>query len=84
LIPKEVAHMVQAFAVGKPAVALKMHDKFYPLFKDLFVETNPTPVKAALAMMGLINEDVRLPLVKIGAESRKVLRATMKQCGALK
>src|SRR5947208_3388454 len=67
VIPREVAHLVKAFALGKSAVALKLHDKFYPLFKDLFSETNPGPVKAALAMMGLIEDEFRLPLVPMSA-----------------
>jgi 4-hydroxy-tetrahydrodipicolinate synthase len=54
------------------------------LFKDLFIETNPGPVKAALAMFGQIEEEFRLPLVPISAKNRKILRATMKACGLLK
>jgi 4-hydroxy-tetrahydrodipicolinate synthase len=84
VIPKEVSHMVRAFAMGKPAVALKLHEKYYSLFKNLFVETNPTPVKAALVMMGLIQDEVRLPLVSISSASSKVVRATLKKCGVLK
>lgn len=84
VIPKEVVHMVNAFAAGKTTAALKLHDRFYPLFKDLFIETNPTPVKAALAMQGIIEEELRLPLVPISAKSREVLAATMKACGVLK
>ena len=57
--------------------------KYYPLFKDLFIETNPVPVKAALAMMGLIDEEYRLPLVPMSAANRATLRATMKACGVL-
>src|SRR5688572_10795520 len=41
LIPREVSHMVRAFAGGRPAAALKLHERYYPLFKDLFIETNP-------------------------------------------
>ena len=48
----------------------RLHAKFYPLFKDLFIETNPVPVKAALAMMGLIEEEYRLPLVPMSAKNR--------------
>lgn len=84
LIPKEVAHMVQAFAVGKPAVARKLHAKFYPLFKDLFIETNPVPIKAALAMKGLVAEEYRLPLAPMAAQNRARLAATLKECGVLK
>ncbi|MEO5803689.1 MAG: dihydrodipicolinate synthase family protein, partial [Verrucomicrobiota bacterium] len=78
------SQMVRAFAAGKPAAALKLHNRFYPLFKDLFIETNPVPVKAALAMLGQIEEEYRLPLVKMSAKNREVLKATMKTCGVLK
>lgn len=84
VIPREVAHMVRAYSTGNTSLALKLHDKFYPLFKDLFIETNPCPVKAALAMMGVMEEDFRLPLVRISAASREKLRKTMKACGVLK
>ena len=84
VIPREVAHMVRAFAMGKAAVALKLHNKFYPLFKDLFIETNPVPVKAALAAMGLIEEEYRLPLVAMGAANRAKLLKTLKTTGVLK
>jgi len=84
VIPAEVAHMVKAYAKGHPAAALKLHDKFYPLLKDLFIETNPLPVKAALEMMGLIREEFRLPLVPMSAKNRNALKATLKACGVLK
>ncbi len=84
IIPREIARLVKACAMGKPAVALKLHDKFYPLFKDLFIETNPLPVKAALAMMGMMHEEFRLPLVPMSGKNREVLKATLKTCGVLK
>src|ERR1035437_5672274 len=84
VIPREVVHMVKAFAKGKPDVALRLHQKFYPLFKDLFIETNPVPVKAALAMLGVVEEEYRLPLVAMSAANREKLRKTMKACGVLK
>ena len=84
IIPKEVTHMVRAFALGKPAIALKLHAKYYPIFKDLFIETNPVPVKAALALLGLIDEEYRLPLVAMSAANRETLKATMQACGVLK
>ena len=84
IIPKEISHMVRAYASGKVEVALKLHDKFYPLFKDLFIETNPLPIKAALAMMGVMEEEFRLPLVPMTSKNRQVLKATLKQCGVLK
>jgi 4-hydroxy-tetrahydrodipicolinate synthase len=84
VIPRDVSHMVRAYAQRRPAGALKLHDRFYPLFKDLFIETNPLPVKTALAMMGLIHEEFRLPLVPMSVRSRQTLRATLKGCGVLK
>ena len=82
--PREVATMVRAFAAGDTQKALAIHQKLYPLFKDLFVETNPVPVKAALAMLGLIDEEYRLPLVQLSAASRATLKAAMKAASVLK
>jgi 4-hydroxy-tetrahydrodipicolinate synthase len=84
VIPREVVHMVKAFAKGNLGAALKLHQKFYPLFKDFFIETNPVPVKAALAMLGVVEEEYRLPLVAMSAANREKLRKTMKACGVLK
>ena len=84
VIPRQVAAMVNAYAAGRTATALKVHQQYYPLFKDLFIETSPGPVKAALAMLGLIEDEFRLPLVPISAKSRETLRLTMKGCGVLK
>ncbi|HVY70466.1 MAG TPA: 4-hydroxy-tetrahydrodipicolinate synthase [Verrucomicrobiae bacterium] len=84
IIPKEVSHMVKAFAMGKPGIALKLHQKYYALFKDLFIETNPAPIKAALAMQGVMTEDIRLPMVPMSSKNREVLRQTLTACGVLK
>jgi 4-hydroxy-tetrahydrodipicolinate synthase len=84
VIPRQVVQMVKAFATGKTRAALKLHQQYYPMFKDLFIETNPVPVKAALAMLGMIEEEYRLPLVPMSPKNREVLRATMKAVGLLK
>jgi 4-hydroxy-tetrahydrodipicolinate synthase len=84
VIPRQVAQMVKAFAGGNLRQALKFHEQWYPLYKDLFIESNPVPVKAALAMLGQIKEEYRLPLVPMSAKNRDVLRSTMKRCGLLK
>jgi 4-hydroxy-tetrahydrodipicolinate synthase len=60
-----------------------LHERFYPLFKDLFIETNPVPVKAALAMLGRIEEEYRLPLVPMNSKNREMLRVTLKMCRVL-
>jgi 4-hydroxy-tetrahydrodipicolinate synthase len=84
VIPRQVAQMVAAFAARRTMAALKLHQKYYPLFKDLFIETNPVPVKAALAMLGQIEEEYRLPLVPMSPKNRETLRATMKAVGVLR
>ncbi len=76
--PREVVRMVKAFSEGNILAAQKLHAKLYELFKNLFIETNPIPVKAALAMMGRIEEEYRLPLCKISAANRKKLETTLK------
>ena len=83
VIPRGVSQMVKLFASGKAAAALKLHEKYYPLFKDLFIETNPTPVKAALAMMKVIEEESRLPLVPMDPKNWDILRTTLKRCDVL-
>jgi 4-hydroxy-tetrahydrodipicolinate synthase len=84
VIPREVANMVRAFAEGRSAAALKLHAKYFPLFRNLFVEANPGPVKAALAMMGSMEEELRLPLVRIEPKNRELVRSTLQQCDILK
>ncbi len=84
VVPREVSRMVRAFAAGKVAEARKIHASLYPLFKDLFIETNPVPVKSALAMLGMVEEEYRLPLVPLSIKNRDTLRATLKAVGVLK
>lgn len=76
--PRQVSSMVKAFASGDIAKAQKAHAQLYPLFKDLFIETNPIPVKAALAMMGLIQDELRLPMIPMTAKGRDQLQQTLK------
>jgi len=83
IIPRQIAQMVDAFAAGRPKEALKLHQRYYPLLRDLFLETNPVPIKAALGMLGQIEEEYRLPLMRMSAKNREVLKATMKLCGVL-
>ncbi len=83
VIPRQVAQMVSYFAAGRVKEAAKLHAKYYGLFKDLFIETNPIPVKAALAMMGKIEETYRLPLVPMQPQHRRKLSETLQACGLL-
>ena len=62
LVPAQLSRMVDRAAEGKFREALEIHDHLHPLMKAMFLETNPVPIKAALAHLGLIAPDLRLPL----------------------
>jgi 4-hydroxy-tetrahydrodipicolinate synthase len=79
LVPKEVGALVRAFLDGRAAEAEKLHRKYYPIFRDLFIEANPVPVKTALARQGWMTADVRLPLVPLQPASQARLEATLKE-----
>ena len=81
VIPAEVAGLVRAALAGDWEQARDLHAQFYPLFRDLFLETNPIPIKAALAMTGMIAEEYRLPLFPMGAENRDQRKATLVYSG---
>ncbi len=77
LLPARMTELVRAGLAGDFDEARALHDHLYPLMKSLFVETNPAPVKAALAHAGWILEELRLPLCPIAAENRQRLVADL-------
>ncbi len=83
IVPSDMAAMVDAFSVGRLEDARKLHYKMYPLFSALFWETNPIPVKEALAMMGKIDGEIRLPLTPLSSENRGKLAQVMKGYGLI-
>jgi len=78
--PKDMANMVNAGLAGNFAEARTYHFKLAPLFKALFYETNPIPVKAALGMMNKIDPELRLPLTPLSSDNCERLRQVMKDC----
>jgi 4-hydroxy-tetrahydrodipicolinate synthase len=84
VMPREVTALVHAALKGDFATAGQLHARLYPLFKDLFIETNPVPVKAALALMGQIEETYRLPLVPMADNNKATLRQTLATLGLVK
>lgn len=85
LIPREVGDLVRACASGDFTRAREIHQRLYPLFKDLFIESNPAPIKAALMLAGRgFAPDVRPPLCELGEASTDKLRATLARLGFLK
>ena len=75
--PADMAGLVDAFAAGDIKKAKAFHYKMSALMEALFIEVNPIPVKAALAMMGKIKEEYRLPLCKMSEENREKLKKVM-------
>ncbi|MAI78186.1 MAG: 4-hydroxy-tetrahydrodipicolinate synthase [Deltaproteobacteria bacterium] len=83
LIPEQMVALYQAWREGDPQKALALHQQMLPLFDVLFSETNPIPVKAALALMGEVDEEIRLPLTPMTEPNKAQLSAVMKEAGIL-
>ena len=83
LVPGAVVELAHSALSGNWDRARALHDEHYPLFCDVFLDTNPVPVKAAMAMMGLIEERYRLPMCEMTDDLKGKLRATLKQAGLL-
>jgi 4-hydroxy-tetrahydrodipicolinate synthase len=77
--PKEMAQLTASFLAGRLDEARRIHFALSPLFAALFYETNPIPVKEALAMMGKIDSELRLPLCTMGADNRNQLAKVLKE-----
>lgn len=80
VIPREMSDFTRHALAGDPAARAE-HRKWWRLFRDLFIDTNPIPVKEALAMMGLLEPVFRLPLCGMAEEKRERLAATLRGCG---
>jgi 4-hydroxy-tetrahydrodipicolinate synthase len=76
--PREVSRLAKLALQGEYSKARTLHRKLYPLFKAFFIESNPAPIKLAMAQAGMIgSEEVRLPLCPLSATSRKTLLAAL-------
>ena len=82
--PREMSQMVEAAERGDFAAARKLHAALLPLMLVNFVESNPIPVKAAMAAMGLLDEVFRLPMVPPRTESRAKIAAVLNDMGLVK
>lgn len=81
--PRLVVDMVNAALEGRWEDARALHYRLYPLFTDLFLESNPIPAKAAMEMLGFGPAVYRLPLCEMSAAPREKLRATLRKVGLL-
>jgi len=83
LIPREVSNMTRFARNGDFVEALDIHDRCFPLFRDLFIDTNPVPVKYAMARLGRCAEVYRLPLCEMSDKNKAIVDATLKAVGLL-
>jgi len=83
LAPASVSDMVHEYLSGNLEASRTLHYKYLDLFKVIFIETNPGPVKAAMNMMGMPAGEPRLPLVSPTAESKKQIKAVLSKLGLI-
>jgi 4-hydroxy-tetrahydrodipicolinate synthase len=79
VFPVEVCALVRAYECGDAKLAFNLHRRMFPLFKDLFIEPNPVPVKTALAWRGAMSGEVRLPLCEMSEGNQTRLRRTLEE-----
>jgi len=84
IAPQEVSDMCRFWKEKKYEKARALHYKLEPLNHAMFIETNPIPVKTAVAMMGKIREEFRLPLCEMSEANREKLKKTIKDFGLIK
>ncbi len=83
LLPRLVSDLCHASTEGRLAEARRLNRQLTPIFKAMFIESNPIPVKAALAMTGMIEEVYRLPLTPISQANRAKLEQVLNEAGVL-
>ena len=81
IVPAEMSEMVNGYLEGRTKEALALHYRLATLHRSMFIETNPVPVKTALAMMGRIEEEFRLPLVRMSEANRAALLGALTTYG---
>jgi 4-hydroxy-tetrahydrodipicolinate synthase len=79
VFPVEVCALVRAYECGDVKLAFNLHRKMLPLFRDLFIEPNPVPVKTALGWRGAMSAEVRLPLCEMSEANQTRLRRTLEE-----
>lgn len=83
VIPDQMISLYRAFSQGNWAEAQKLNQKHFALFKNLFIESNPAPVKQCLEWMGLCSSALRPPLAELNDSNKKILKESLKSSGLL-
>ena len=84
LVPAKVVQMVNYALLGEFDKARNLHFELLPLFKGMFIETNPVPIKEAMNMAGMSGGTYRLPMCEMKPENREKVRNLLKECGIIK
>jgi 4-hydroxy-tetrahydrodipicolinate synthase len=84
IVPKETADMVHAALDNDWKRARELHHRLFPLARAAFLETNPIPIKEAMAMAGMLEPEFRLPMCRMGDANRETLRGVLGQYGLVK
>jgi len=84
LLPRETADMVHAALEGDIKRARELHYRLFPMARAAFLETNPIPIKEAMAMAGMLEPEFRLPMCRMGEANRETLRGIVRQYGLVK
>ena len=83
IIPEEMTKMVRAYLRGDTEEARQIHYKVYPLCKAMFIETNPLPIKTAMARLGMIEREWRLPLEEMEKTNEEKLEKALEDYGLI-
>ena len=83
IVPEKMSALCAAYAQKNLDTAQNLHIEMAPLYRAMFIETNPVPVKTALAIMGKIRLEARLPLVEMQPENRAKLEGILKDAGLI-
>jgi len=83
IIGEKIKDMIDAFASGNVGQAAALHSQLMPIFKGMFISTNPIPVKTSLNLLGKNVGPVRLPLIEMTVEQQESLKAILKNAGLL-
>src|SRR5215212_2705552 len=81
--PRLCSEFHLAWQKGDVATALKLHDKLMPLHTNLFIESNPAPIKYAMSLLGKMDEKLRLPMVPVSEPTRVAVRSAMVHAGLI-
>ena len=83
IVPKEMVDLVDLIAEGDASGARDVNFRLFPLFRDLFIETNPIPIKTALALSGRIGSELRPPMCEMAPANQRRLEEVLRELGIL-